>query len=307
MMFTLETPVHELISFLGNILYDEKWLKKQKNSISNFKNSNNYKLKNLNFIIITRIDSKDRLQNVKKSCEFLNYHFKNKIIICEYDNETKINFNGNYSKILIKPISEGFWRNYAANRVYEHLTKEIILNIESDVLFDPTSIYDCYNDILDNKNIICMPFDGIPIWLNKKTTYEFYNNNNFPEIWKHYYKIENYLQNDVYGDLLPVNAKHPGFCYMISLNTFAKIGMENQNFKKHGWEDIERLVRAYKMGIDVKFSEGVCYHLFHERNSKNNSYYFEDNTNRLECLKVCNMSKEDLLIYIDSLKRINKK
>lgn len=300
-MFNLDTPVSELLSFLGHINHDEKWLMKQKNTLDNFYESKNIFLKRLNFIIITKIDSKDRLENIKTSIEFLNFHFTNKILICEYDKNSNIDFNGNYSKVLIKPVSEGFWRNYAANKVYELLVTDIIFNLESDVLFDPTSIVESYNTILNDNNKLCMPFDGIPIWMNEKVTQTFKKTRKLPEMWKDFYGLKNFKQTDVYGNLQRIIIPHPGFCYMININRFKDIGMENQNFVKHGYDDVERLIRAHKKGLEIKYSEGVCYHLFHERNIKNN-YYNKDFTNQKECLKVANMSQQELNIYIEQLK-----
>lgn len=305
-MFNLDTPVSELLSFLGTTNYDEKWLNKQKNTLNNFYESKNLFLKKLNFIIITKIDSKDRLENIKTSIDFLNFHFKNKILVCEYDKKSNINFNGNYSKILIEPVSEGFWRNYAANKVYELLVTDVIFNIESDVLFDPQSIKESYDTVIDGTNKLCMPFDGIPIWMNQKSTQTFKKTKKLPEIWKDYYGLTKILQTEVYGYLSNTLTFHPGFCYMLKIDTFKKMGMENQNFIKHGWDDVERLIRAHKLGIDIEYNTGVCYHLYHPRNIKNN-YYNKDFKNQEECLKVANMQHNEIIEYIEDLKKIAAK
>lgn len=297
-MFTKFNSVEEILNYNYKFFIDKFWLEKQKLSLKNFYNSSNYNLNELDIVLVVKINNEERLSNLKTVIEFLNYHFKNKIYIFEYDYKSKIDFNGNYHKILIKPQTNYFKRNLVQNIAYTYLNNKIILNLEADVLLDPKSIHDSYHSVLENKKQLNLPFDGVPIWLNEIATIKYKSDKILPEMWKNYYNIENYLEKSYHPNITKSISEHPGFCYMINFEVFKSIGLENSNMTGHGWDDIERIIRSRTLGLKINYGNGVAYHLYHTRSKSKDNWYKSDNTNHNECVKVANMNYEQLQQYI---------
>ncbi len=263
-------------------------------------------LEKLDIVIIVRIDSVQRLKNLQKVTSFLNSFFENTLHIVEYDYETKIFFEGNYNKYLVKPVNSKFNKNYVSNLIYKELKNPIIMNLDSDVILNPNSIVDSYYQILSNKESFCMPHNGISYFLNEKNSSLCIEKNILPEIWKEYYGFEQftegyYVDGKYYViDINMIMKKHPGYAYMFDKSKFKELGMENEKIEKHGHDDFERVVRIYKSGYNIYYSEGNAYHLHHFRDPKNNTWYQTDTSNLDEIIKILNMNTESFSEYIKS-------
>lgn len=279
----------------------QEFIEQQKKQLKNFKKQNQLiNLEGLDFILITKIDSEFRMNNLKETVKHLNKYFENKVYIVEYDYESKIFFEGNYEIFLIEPINDHFYRNYATNKFLKQMKNSIICNIEVDCLLDPFGIIDCYEKIKSGEIDFALPYNGIPIWLNQKASSTYKLTKELPEIWKHIYNIQPCL-DESYHEILKTKLKHFGFAYMANKNAFEKIGFENENFLRWGYDDLERVVRILKMNYKIYFSNHFCYHLWHER--KNNIWYeYENQDNIKEYLRIAKMTKEELELEIDSWK-----
>lgn len=281
------------------IKLDLELLKKQKSQIKNFQNNAKLFIDDLVFIIIVRIDSSYRLKNLKKVVGHLNRFFHNKIIICEHDNESKIDFEGNYEKKLIKINKKGFCRNYALNEIYKDLNYKYVLNIEADVILDPFGIEQCYNSLKDLNLVLSMPFNGFPIWLNDYHSNEFIKNNYLPEIWRHTMNLNSISDMDNEDWISKQNMglekrKHPGFSYLINLEKFKQIGGENENFYVFGFEDNERIYRTLKFGTAIFWADNFAYHLWHPRNRTNDWYGLDNIVSKEEYLRIINLNLDQL-------------
>lgn len=287
--------------------YDRELLKQAEYQLVNFKpNNDKINLKYLDFITIVKIDSDERLKNLEQTIKHLNIFFDNKIIIGEYDIKSKINFPGNYEKILIKPKDDKFLKHYAANKIYENFNNKLIFHFDCDVIFDPKGIIDCYNTLIENNLQFGMPFNGRAVWLNKEASNNFKKNKVLPKIWKHYYKIENTL-DDEFEEYCPPNKlqiKHPGFCYMVNFDIFKQLGLENPKMTGHGGDDLERIIRFLKFDYGIYWSDYFCYHLWHERELNNNWYSNYKNLDNLKALyDTIKMSNKELEKEISTWKK----
>lgn len=278
---------------------DVKMLENQKKQLSNFTpKGNKIFLNDFAFILITKIDCEQRLSNLKANVRHLNNFFENKIMIYELDNHSKINFEGNFEKILLKPNGNGFDRNYAANEIYKTIDFKYILNIETDVIFDPLGIKDCYDNLIEMDLTLAMPFNGLGIWLNEKSAEEYIKTQKLPEIWKSVFNIsyfaDEYNFDSCTLDLLnQPRPRHPGFCYLINLTKYKAIGGENENFKRHGYDDVERIYRVLKFGNSIYWSDYFAYHLWHPRNKKDH-YYEPQQESKDELIRIAKMNLDEL-------------
>jgi hypothetical protein len=298
----------QFLKRVGYIKIDEKLLQKQKKEINDFSNFSDYFLNDLEIIICVKIDSEERLTNLKKVVQHLNRHFKNRILIAEWGNESKIKFDGNYKVELFNLNEDEFNRNLLANLIYEKTDKKVILNLDSDVILNPKSIAESYHKIKERKNTICIPHNGFPVWLNKNSTNNYTENNLLPEIWNDFFGIRQNIDKTFFCDadnklfdIKAIHNRHPGYAYMFDKKTFQTIGFENQNFNKHSCEDHERLLRFYKFGFEIIYSDYFCYHLFHSRGSENLWYFSKDNSSYREYEKIIKIDNiNDLFKHIDA-------
>ena len=95
-----------------------------------------------------------------------------------------------------------------------------------------------------------------------------------------------------------------GLCGVFQMDMYKSCGFENENCVDYAFEDIERIVRMRKLGMNVKWLEGTGYHLFHPNDSRKKNKLFRNNF--FEYLKICDMEKEEIQEYINSWKRDSK-
>jgi hypothetical protein len=279
-----------------SFILDSNLLEKQKNQLVHFNLcENKIYLQDLVILIITKIDSKHRLNNLKNNIQHLNNFFENKIIVCELDVSSKINFKNNFEKILINPITDGFDRNYAANIIYKKLNYKYVLNIETDVIFDPLGIKNCYDVLVDLNLTMAMPFNGVPIWLNEDTTNSFFRHKILPEIWKNIFNFSNITDKENLNpkEMNKNYAKHPGYGYLINIQKFQSIGGENEIFNRHGFDDYERLYRVLKFGNTVFWSDYFAYHMWHTRSNNTNNFYTSNLHQKHTYLNLVRMELDD--------------
>lgn len=292
--------------FIGYVKLDKELLNEQKIQIYDFSQTNNYLLDDLEIIICVKIDSSDRLINLKKVVNHLNKHFKNQILIAEWGKESKINFEGNYKIENFDLNKNEFNRNLLANLIYKKTNKKIILNLDSDVILNPNAIVECYLKLKENNQIICMPHNGFCTWLSAKSTDNFINKNILPELWNDYFGFDSNLEKAIFFDnkynyynFKDKQLKHPGFAYMFDKEVFKKVGNENEYFVKHSHEDFERLIRFYKFGHEIFYSSFFCYHLYHSRKLENLWYFSNNDANLNEFEKIIKFKNiQELKLYI---------
>lgn len=295
------------LKHVGFVKIDEKLLKKQQSQIHDFEDTHDYFLEDIEIIICVKIDTEEREMNLKKVVHHLNKHFKNRILIAEWGEKSKITFDGNYKVELFDLDKNEFNRNLIANLVYKKTDKKIILNLDSDVILNPKSIVESYLKIVEDQNIICLPHNGFPVWLNKKSTNHYIENNVLPELWNDFFGISNNFDktffcdsNNKSFDFKAIHNRHPGYAYMFDRESFEKIGLENQKFNKHSCEDHERLLRFYKFGFKIFYTDHFCYHLYHSRGTENLWYFSKDNSCYREYEKMIQIDNvTDLLKHID--------
>ena len=81
---------------------------------------------------------------------------------------------------------------------------------------------------------------------------------------------------------------------------FIEAGMENENFKNWGREDFERIRRFKKLGYNTGRVSGNLYHIDHVKGDNSTRIHAHYRGNESEYMKVRDMSKEELLKYVES-------
>lgn len=240
-------------------------------------------MKDVTFVIQTRIDSKERLANMDFCVKFIQRNFGSPVVIVEEDASPKVRGKyNNVTYVFIKTHPYLFNRTRLVNvGVRGYCKTEFVCLDDMDVFLD-ANFYVQARELLNTYSLV-YPFDGT-----------FYN------IRHEYTTIANLKMSDVHAsDMKLLNSDSVGGMQFIHREDFLKGGMTNELFLGWGYEDREFYARFEKLGYSIKKMSNAIYHFNHPRNynSDGRSPYIKDNEAIYN--SVCAMSKEELLRYID--------
>ncbi len=251
-----------------------------------------YDLKDTTILIPVRIDSQDRLNNISAIIKYLNKYFDTTIVILEVDAEKKINpevFGINVKYIFEKDDNEVFKHTECNNLLVGFCESPIMAIYDTDVIISPDQLYQAVLSIRYGEADIVSPYDGDFMDVSEDIRDLFFETTDIKLLNSNKSEFS-YLARHSWGGAILANKQE-----------FKKIGLDNTNLVGYGPEDYERVKRAEILGCKVKRIKGPLFHLKHER--KINSYYINTDTeiaNKIEFLKVCNMSRSELETYINT-------
>jgi|GEM_PF-805955 len=263
--------------------YPERWIA--------FESAKRISLKDVTFTIPVFYDHPDRKQNLDLSVCLLQHYFDTNIIVQE-NNSAGLQHIGKYIDYLQSghPV---FHRTKMLNEMARVATTDIIVNWDCDIVLPPLQIWKAVQAIRNGADMV-FPYDGRFARIPRM-------------VW--YKDLCHWLDIGIIGDAKfngmnsNDNSNSVGGAVFWNKASYFAIGGENENFISFGAEDQERVVRAEKLGLTIERIKGCLYHINHwvGVNSTTQNPYFM--TNRKEFEKVQGMSKEELLIYIQSWKQ----
>ncbi|HRG37755.1 MAG TPA: hypothetical protein PK289_04425 [Bacteroidia bacterium] len=243
-------------------------------------------LKDVTFCIPIFIDSPERLENVKCTLKFLHNNFDAKFSVCEYVNIGR-NFNWDIGQILTAPClthvfdeDVAFSRTEAINKAITHpgVKTPYIAIYDVDVIFDAENILKAVK-LLRAGFTLTYPYSG-----------------KFIDIERSYIKD---------GIIKPVSdsyvlKSYGGACFL-NREDYFKCGLENEHLiGGHVPDDVERLSRIQKLGFPIERVEGNCYHINHPPGPDMGNRNKLKDKNEAEYKKVNNMTKNELITYIET-------
>jgi len=237
------------------------------------------------FNIPVRIDSPERLRNLKISTQYLKKYFFVNILIGEDSKKPQLKkLSESDGYIYYKNDTDVFHRTKILNDLARASTTPFVCNFDADILIPPIQMLKAIAMIRTNKADMILPYGGMA-----KNIIE----SKVPLIGKTL-DISTIKENDTYE----MNKNALGGAVLWNKQSFIKFGMENENFINWGYEDNERMLRAQKLGLKVFRVPGNLYHLDHHRNENDNFGQKYANHNADELNKVKKMKKDKLKEYI---------
>ena len=260
------------------------------------------------FIIPIRIESPDRMRNVITTTAFLLENFKTNIIIKEVDKESvfkkealpiiediiDVNIWENFNFIFEESDEPLFHRQRVLNEMIHVTETPIVVNYDCDVILPKKSYEIAYKSILEGDADVVYPYGQGMFQKQVAATDEV---------------VSNFLETGDYSVLDSVSKEHTsdfGWAQFFKTKVYREGGMENENFRAYAPEDKERYYRFTTLGYNVGRVNDYVYHLEHARgeNSWFSNPYMEDNQH--EWIKLCNMSKKQLLKYYSEQNYLEK-
>ncbi|WP_142683048.1 galactosyltransferase-related protein [Chitinophaga polysaccharea] len=262
----------------------EKCTIKYVEAIRAYQDSEKYDLTDVTFLMLARIDSPDRTENISITTNFLHKHFKTNILLLEADTISALAdlpLPPNVKKLFIYDDDIYLHRAKHHNYMIHKADTGIIAIYDVDVIINPPQVVEAVNSIRIGQCSIAYPYDGrvVSIW--------------DADLKKRFHsKLDaRMFKPSVSAD----TSKAYGGAVFIDRSIFIKCGMENEMIYKWGPDDIERAKRMEILGYSNHRVEGPLYHLFHRR-VHNSSYTSSDDYEALmkEYIRICKMSTEEL-------------
>jgi N-terminal domain of galactosyltransferase len=243
-------------------------------------------LMNVTFAIPVKIDSLDRENNLNLTIDYLNYHFKTNIIVCEESNFSRLEYIRSKCEYL----------HYSTDITYTHRTK--VLNLiaktiktpilaiwDTDAVVAVNQIVASYRALLEDRLDMVYPYHGVFLDLAQS--------------FHHQLVSEAYNLNSLSASVFQSNHGNSiGGAIFFQTKVFVEGGMMNEYFKSYGWEDNELIERFFKLGCRIGRVDGVLVHLCHYRGENSSIKNVFASNNKQELQKVKQMSREQIKDYI---------
>lgn len=257
-------------------------------------------MKDLTYILPTRIESEDRLKNIITSVSYLLKNFPEaKVIVKEVSERATFKFRAlpeirkiastNNLKYVFEESNDPLFHKTRILNDLIMLTKtSVICSHDVDVVYPVSSHQSAYKLIKDNQFDVIYPY-GCGVWQ---------------------YQVD--YPTEVFREFLvsgfDMNVIHPrcnlqsstiGWTQFYSKDAVLKGGLWNENFLSWGAEDCEFYFRYNILGFRVGRISDWVYHLEHSRthNSHYNNPKFIDNHNLWQWLRKQN--KSDIINYMN--------
>ena len=247
-------------------------------------------LTDVSFLIALKIDSKDRIDNLDITIDYLQHHFDTEIIISEQSKESHI--AGRYDcKHTFTEVDEFFNRQKGVNIAARQSDKPIIAHYDADVILTPQQIIKAVDAIRDGTLELASPYNG-----------------HFYDVPKTFHKEITSSRSIDCIDISQCKMFSPrsvGGVVFFDREVFWRCGGANENFKGLGYEDDEIFERFRKLKVKMGRITKPLFHLTHERKETaydNNPYV---NANRDEFLRIQNMTQDQLEQEIKQWKWVN--
>lgn len=239
-------------------------------------------LTNCTFAIPVRIDSKDRLENIRICVEYLTTNFNTNIIIIENDKvsnlekEKFIKYSG-VKYIFQQDENNNFHRTKILNDILAITTTKVWFNYDCDAILPIQSYKETVDKILEGK-VCVIPYKKSVYRIDKDIEMKFLRTLNLSDITTKKIKYQ----------------KCFGLAIALDTNFYKSIGGENESAIDWGFDDLIRKEVIEKLGYEVVRLNYDSYHLEHKITVHSGGNNPNFNNNRKEFNKISEMNLEEL-------------
>jgi len=252
-----------------------------------------YNMQDVTFTMTVRVDSDERLENLITVLRFINTHIDTNFLLLEADVESRIPAGvlpDNVRHIFVKDERDLYFRQPYNNYLLRIATTPIVVKYDVDIIVPPSQMNSAVNSIRFGKHKISYPYDGRFVDVYGVLRTWFIRTLDMKSFYK-YLKMS-YSPQPSYGG-----------CVILHRETFYEMGVDNEQFNGWGFEDQETPKRAKILGMEVFRADGPLFHLHHPRGTHSYFYNEAETLNSLrEYIRVCNMTKNELQLYISNWK-----
>ena len=211
-------------------------------------------------VIPVRIDSLIRIENLLAVIKLINNNFNTNIYVIEADS-----YNNHITDRLlprnviyrfIRDADPIFHRTHYINLMCKEIETDIVAVWDADIIIPQRQVIDAVNVLRNNIADFAFPYNGHFLDTGEILRDYYMHNPNIGFLERHIG-----IMNITYGE------RCAGGAYMVRLDKYKEIGLENEAFYGWGYEDFERATRMSNYGLKGYRSKlGPLFHLSHPRN-----------------------------------------
>ncbi|GHV40065.1 hypothetical protein FACS1894179_06000 [Bacteroidia bacterium] len=232
------------------------------------------------FLILVRLDSIQRLENILCITDQLCRYFNTNVIVTEADSHC----NTILKSLLNRKVHYNFEEDkdpvLHKTRHFNHMIKQVntpyIAIWDADIVVDKKAVIDCVDKLRKKEADVAYPYNGVCYDIPKSLKSLYFKKKDIRLLFRHLNKMDFLYSQPLVGGAVFVNKEK-----------YIKVGMENE--KHYGWgnDDYDRYER-FKREKYLIYRHNIClFHLFHPRNI--NSHYssvFNKKQSENEILKI---------------------
>ncbi|GAB6122096.1 galactosyltransferase-related protein [Dysgonomonas termitidis] len=226
-------------------------------------------MKDTTFIIVVRLDSIDRLENIQAVTSQLCKYFETNIIIVEvtdyYNGILKSLLPGKVIYKFIEDKDNVFHRTFYFNQLTNEIDTPIMALWDTDVVIDKKAIVEATNYIRTNNADIAYPYNGIFLETSDILRKYYLKTKDIRVLYRNKNKLDLLYHQPMVGGAVIVNREK-----------YIEAGMENERHYGWGNDDFDRYYRFAGLGYRIYRVNTPLFHLSHSRgdNSKFRSSLF---------------------------------
>ena len=221
-------------------------------------------MKDLTFIIPTRIETEDRLRNIISSVSYLLKHLPAKVIVKEVAPQSTFKFRAipeikkyadisNLTHIYEHTNEPLFCKSKVLNDLIVAADTKFVANYDADCILPLTSYHQAYALLAGDKADVVYPYGcGIYQW---KAEYDM-------QVYQEFVSILDYRILDKRKSL---SNSTIGWTQFVNRQKYIDSYMMNENFVSWGCEDDEFYFRMSTLGNRIARVDDYVYHLEHSR------------------------------------------
>lgn len=245
-------------------------------------------LNDVTFLILVRLDSIQRLENLIVVVNLLHKYFNTHIRIRE-----AATFNINIlTKVLNKSIIYEFvedkdpvlYKTMHFNEMTRKVNTPYLAIWDADIIPDKKSIIEAVSQLRNGNYSIAYPYNGVCLNISKVMRNLFFKKKDLRFLMKNLNKMDT-----LYPDLLV------GGAVFLNKNIYSSLGMENEHHYGWGNDDFDRYYRFLVSGYTIYRVNKPLFHLMHPR-GENSTYhsFLSLKISQQENFKIENSSPQEI-------------
>lgn len=222
-------------------------------------------LTDITFLILIRLDSIDRLENILCVADRLTSYFNTNILIREANTHNNLilqSLLGRHIKYeFVEDRDPVLYKTRHINQMTKYVTTPYISIWDADIIPDKKAIIDCIEHLRSKEADFSLPYNGICYDIPNSIKYLYFKKKDIRILHRHKSKMERLYSHPLVGGAV-----------MINREKYIQAGGENEVHYGWGNDDFDRYFRFIRLGYKVySVINTPLFHLFHFRGI--NSYY----------------------------------
>ena len=250
-------------------------------------------LDDVTFIIPVRIETADRLANVKALCRQLTNTYRAKVLVgCEAPDSLRAVLSSDVEIIHIDGNPDHpFHMTRVVNEIARHAATPIRVHLDTDALIPPEQLLEAVRILRAEEADMVFPFNfAVGVSSQQRSSFS-----------------TGALTISRVDKPHPMGGIPNGLCQMWNTDSFVRAGTENEFMIGWAPEDTERVIRLEILGMRVRRVPGPIFHMDHETVPGRDAQSEYHKISMAEMERIQSMTKVELLADIASWPWVNQK